>query len=153
MDYKIKNKDNISVLKLKGDITIYQLQHFRQALQALDIGKKGSNFIIIDFKDVGYLDALALGKPVVATKAGGLPEIIIDGETGRLVEAANPTALARGIIEMLNRADLARQMAERGRKVVLENFSIESMIEKNLAVYRQILPESWVKIIESKSDN
>lgn len=85
------------------------------------------------------LDALALGKPVVAAKAGGIPEIIADGETGRLVEAANPLALAQGIIELLSRTDRAKQMAQRGRKVVRENFSIESMVEKNLAVYRQLL--------------
>jgi glycosyltransferase involved in cell wall biosynthesis len=84
------------------------------------------------------LDALALGRPVVAAKAGGIPEIIIDGETGRLVESANPSALAQGIIELLSRTDRAKQMAERGRQVVQENFSIESMVDKNLAVYRQL---------------
>jgi glycosyltransferase involved in cell wall biosynthesis len=85
------------------------------------------------------LDALALGKPVVATKAGGIPEIIADGKTGRLVEAADPLALANGIIEMLGRSDRAQQMAANGRRVVQEKFSIESMVDKNLEVYRQLL--------------
>lgn len=85
------------------------------------------------------LDALALGKPVVATQAGGIPEVIKDGQTGRLVEAANPQALAAGIIEMLAHKDKARAMAQRGQALVQAHFSIEAMVENNLAVYRQLL--------------
>jgi L-malate glycosyltransferase len=85
------------------------------------------------------IDALALGKPVVAANAGGIPEIIKDGETGCLVDAANPQALAQGIIQMLTNKDQAQRMAQRGRAVVKEHFSIDAMVENNLAVYRQLL--------------
>ena len=85
------------------------------------------------------LDALALAKPVVATNAGGIPEVIKDGDTGRLVEAANPQALAQGIIEMLAHKDQAQAMAQRGQALVKEQFSIDAMVENNLAVYRQLL--------------
>ena len=85
------------------------------------------------------LDALAEEKAVVATDCGGIPEIICDGETGRLVEPANPEALARGIIDVLRHPELARQMAARGRALVQNQFSIEAMAKKNLAVYRMLL--------------
>jgi glycosyltransferase involved in cell wall biosynthesis len=85
------------------------------------------------------LDALAEGKAVVATDCGGIPEIIRDGQTGRLVEPANPEALARGIIDALRHPELARQMANRGRRLVQNQFSIEAMAENNLAVYRMLL--------------
>ena len=85
------------------------------------------------------LDALALGKPVVAANSGGIPEIINDGKTGRLVEPADSQALAKGIIEMLTHTEQARRMAEWGQTVVKEKFSIEAMVEKNLAVYDQLL--------------
>jgi glycosyltransferase involved in cell wall biosynthesis len=85
------------------------------------------------------LDALAEGKAVVATDCGGIPEIIRDGETGRLVEPANPEALARGIIDALRHPEAARQMADRGRALVQNRFSIETMAENNLAVYRMLL--------------
>ena len=85
------------------------------------------------------LDALALGKPVVATDAGGLPEVIKDGETGRLVAAGNPQALADGIIQMLANKDNALKMARRGQVVVEEQYSIKAMVEKNLAVYNRLL--------------
>ena len=85
------------------------------------------------------IDALALGKPVVAANAGGIPEIIKDGETGCLVDAANPQALAQGIVQMLTHKDQAQRMAQRGQAVVKEQFSIDAMVENNLAVYRQLL--------------
>ena len=85
------------------------------------------------------LDALAQGKPVVATNAGGIPEIIKDGETGRLVAAANPQALARGIVNMLTAGEQARAMARRGQAEVKANFSIAAMVANNLAVYRRLL--------------
>lgn len=85
------------------------------------------------------LDALALGKPVVAANSGGIPEIIRDGQTGRLVEAANPQALAKGIIEMLTNVELAGAMARRGQADVKAKFSIDAMVESNLAVYNRLL--------------
>lgn len=85
------------------------------------------------------IDALALGKPVVATHAGGIPEIIRNGETGRLVASADPTALARGIIELLTNPERAKQMGRRGQEIVRENFSVDAMVDKNIEVYQQIL--------------
>ena len=85
------------------------------------------------------IDALALAKPVVATHAGGIPEIIQDGESGRLVASADPAALAEGIIELLTNPEPAKQMGKRGQQVVRKNFSIDAMVEKNIKVYRHIL--------------
>ena len=82
------------------------------------------------------LDALASGIPVVATRTGGLPEIIRDGETGRLVAPASPEALADGIVDMLIHADSAGQMARKGRERVLQDFSIDAMAAGNIEVYR-----------------
>ena len=85
------------------------------------------------------LDALALAKPVVATNSGGIPEIIRDGETGRLVASADPAALAEGIIELLSKPERAERMARRGRELVRQKFSIDAMVDKNIEVYQQIL--------------
>ena len=85
------------------------------------------------------LDALALGKSVVAANSGGIPEIIQDGETGRLVSPADPAALAEGIIEQLSNPEEASRMAMQGQMMVRKMFSLDSMVEKNIAVYRQIL--------------
>jgi len=85
------------------------------------------------------LDALAERKAVVATDCGGIPEIIRDGETGRLVEPANPEALADGIVDMLTRVEAAKAMAKEGRAMVQNCFSIEAMVDKNIEVYKKVL--------------
>ena len=85
------------------------------------------------------LDALATGTPVVATNSGGIPEIISDGKTGRLVDAANPIALAQGIVDSLMHTADAQQMANQGLNLVRKNFSIQAMVNKNVDVYQRIL--------------
>ena len=85
------------------------------------------------------IDALALGKPVVGTCAGGIPEIIRDGETGRLVPSTDPAALAGGIIELLANPERAKQMGRRGQEMARKNFSVDAMVDKNIEVYQQIL--------------
>ncbi|MCP4622368.1 MAG: glycosyltransferase [bacterium] len=85
------------------------------------------------------LDALALAKPVVATNTGGLPEIIHDGKTGRLVTPADSEALADGIVDMLTHPELAGTMAVRGKERVLQDFSIDAMVTRNIDVYQHII--------------
>jgi glycosyltransferase involved in cell wall biosynthesis len=85
------------------------------------------------------MDALAVGKPVVATRSGGIPEIITDGESGRLVESADPSALANGIIELLQQPALAGKMAAQGQEAVRRRFSIDAMVDQYVQVYERIL--------------
>jgi len=85
------------------------------------------------------LDALALAKPVVATNCGGLPEIIHDGKTGRLVAAADPEALAEGIVDMLTQVEAAKSMGLEGQSLVQKSFSIDAMVENNIEVYKKVL--------------
>ena len=64
-----------------------------------------------------------------------------DGETGRLVKAADSVALADGIIEMLTQTERAHRMAAKGQIEVGEHFSIDAMITENIKVYHEILSE------------
>jgi len=76
------------------------------------------------------LEAMAAGTPVVAVAAGGLPEIVIDGRTGVLVESVDPTRIAEGAARVLDDPELACAVAEGGRRFVEENYSLESQIRK-----------------------
>ena len=76
------------------------------------------------------LEAMAAGTPVVAVAAGGLPEVVIDGRTGVLVESADPARIAEGAARVLDDPELARAVTEGGRKFVEENFSLEVQIRK-----------------------
>lgn len=87
----------------------------------------------------GILDALAMGKPVAATSAGGIPEIIEGGVHGLLSPPRDPAALAANVAALLADPARARALGEAGRARVLERFTADRMVEGNLAVYRAVL--------------
>ncbi|MBI5015082.1 MAG: glycosyltransferase family 4 protein [Deltaproteobacteria bacterium] len=84
------------------------------------------------------LDALAAGKPVVGTRAGGIPEMIEDGRHGLLVPPRDPPALAAAVLRLLGDPELGRRLAAEGRTRALGSFSADAMVEGNLAVYREL---------------
>jgi glycosyltransferase involved in cell wall biosynthesis len=83
------------------------------------------------------LDAMAFGLPVVATAAGGIPEAVEDGITGRLVPVRNPRALAGALRDVAADPALRRRLGEAGRRRFLERFTASAMVEATLAVYRE----------------
>jgi glycosyltransferase involved in cell wall biosynthesis len=84
-------------------------------------------------------EAMACGKPLIATNTGGTPEIVIDRETGLLVPPRNSELLARALITLLNNNELRKEMGQKGRKRIEEHFTIEKHVEKTEAVYEELL--------------
>jgi len=76
------------------------------------------------------LTAYSYAKPVVATRVGGMPEIVIEGETGYLVEPQNSDDLADKIILILSDPDHAAKMGQKAKQYAAENFSIQSVSRK-----------------------
>jgi glycosyltransferase involved in cell wall biosynthesis len=74
---------------------------------------------------VAAVEAQAMEIPVVATRVGGVPEVVLDGETGILVEPGNSGQLAQAILTLIENPALRRQMGERGRRHVLANYRWE----------------------------
>jgi glycosyltransferase involved in cell wall biosynthesis len=90
-------------------------------------------------------DAMMAGVPVAATRAGGLPEIVVDGRTGRLVPPADPEGMARAILEAVaNRGETARVAAEAQRRA-RERFSADAMVEATLRAYRDMLDAAGLR--------
>ena len=87
------------------------------------------------------LEAMAAGKPVVATKVGGIPEIVVHGETGMLIPPRDTDALAAAIIDLLQNRLKAKDMGEAGRIRAGKRFSIYKMIEKTENLYQELLKE------------
>jgi glycosyltransferase involved in cell wall biosynthesis len=84
------------------------------------------------------LDAMAFARPVVATRAGGIPEAVEDGVTGRVVPPRDPAALAAALLDVLGDEARARAMGEAGRRRYEERFTADRMVEQTLAVYEEI---------------
>jgi glycosyltransferase involved in cell wall biosynthesis len=84
------------------------------------------------------LDAMALGLPVVATAAGGIPEAVEDGVTGRLVPPCDPAALADALAEVLGDEAMRRAMGTAGRKRYESRFSADRMVEETLGVLAEV---------------
>jgi glycosyltransferase involved in cell wall biosynthesis len=85
------------------------------------------------------LDALARRRPVVASEVGGMPEIVEEGATGRLVPPRDPAALARAVVDLLTDRQQAERLALAGRERVESRFSVDAMVEGTLGVYRDVL--------------
>jgi glycosyltransferase involved in cell wall biosynthesis len=84
------------------------------------------------------LDAMACGKPIVATRAGGMPEAVADGETGLLVPPRDPAALAAAIVRLLTEAPARAAMCAAALARVRAHFTAERMVDATLAVYRSL---------------
>ena len=82
------------------------------------------------------LQALATGVPVVASNIGGIPSIIKDGETGRLVAMQDPAALANAIRETLEQHEKTQAMCMAGRRFMEREHSLENMLDRLEAIYR-----------------
>ena len=85
------------------------------------------------------LEAMAASKPMVATDVGGCSQAILHGETGLLVPPRNPLALADAIEQVICDLELARQMGDKGRQRVQRHFTMDAMIARHLALYRELL--------------
>ncbi len=85
------------------------------------------------------LEALACEKPVVATEAGGVSEMVIDHNTGLLVPNRNPEALAKAIHYILNNLEEAKKMAKQGRLHIEKHFTVERMVDETVSVYKKLL--------------
>lgn len=87
------------------------------------------------------MEAMSLGKPVVATSVGGVPEVVADAETGILVEPGDPGALASAIEELLASPDRARDLGERGRRRAAAHFDVRQILQRTKVVYADLLRE------------
>ena len=86
---------------------------------------------------VAALEAMASGLPVIASDVGGLREVVEDGRSGIVVPPANARAIASAIERLADSAELRSQMGAAARARVVENYSIETMAARTLALYRE----------------
>jgi glycosyltransferase involved in cell wall biosynthesis len=95
------------------------------------------------------LDAMACARPIVATRTGGIPEIVEDGANGLLVPPRDAGSLAAAIVRALKDEPLRQRMAAEGLARVRERFTVERMVEQTAAVYARVASRPHAAGIES----
>jgi len=90
---------------------------------------------------ITLLEALAMGKPVIATAVGGNPEVIVDGESGLLIPAKDYRALSGAIISLLNNRQKAKQLGLKAMERVSKEFDIKKAVQKIESLYELIIDE------------
>jgi glycosyltransferase involved in cell wall biosynthesis len=108
-------------------------------LAAMDIFALSS---ISEGLPVSLLEAMAAGKPIVATRVGGIPEAVTDRRECLLVEPGDAKALADGIMELIRKPDLAAELGRRAGERVLAEYSIQATARKLEEIYSSLLAEA-----------
>ena len=133
-------KDQVHRLGLDGRVHFLGLrQDIPSILALLDV------FVLPSLSEglsMAILEAMMAGKPVIATRVGGNPEIVLDGETGFLVPPKDSQALAASLITLLMNRDHALQLAERGKHRAEGQFSLRTMVSAYQSLYDKCLHSS-----------
>lgn len=123
--------------ELEGAVHLPGLQEeVRPYLAAMDVLLISSEF---EGLPLVLLEAMAMEVPVVATAVGGIPEAVVDGETGRLVPPGEAGPLAAAVADLLADREARRAMGRAARRRAAECFSTERMLTELETLYREVL--------------
>ena len=125
---KLGVKDNVIFTGFRTDI--------KDILNAIDIFIMPS---LVEGFPMVVLEAMAMGKPIIATRIDGIKEQIIDSETGLLVSPCDADALAKSIIHLFGNRKFRNMLGVNARKLVEKKFSIEKMIANVETTYQDLL--------------
>jgi len=106
-----------------------------QLLSALDVTCVPS---LSEASGLTAIESLALGVPVVASRVGGLPDVVVDGRTGLLVPPGDAGAVAAAISELLADPARAQALGRAGREHVEQQFTVERMVDGYRRVYEEL---------------
>ncbi len=138
-DGPLRNKleETSRELKVNQNIIFTGVRHdIPEILSIMDVFVLPS---IFEGFGIVLLEAMAMGKPIVASRVGGIPEIVNDGLTGVLVEPANPSAIASSVVKLLKKTVEAKRIGNAGRAEVERKFTADAMARKIEGVYDEIL--------------
>jgi glycosyltransferase involved in cell wall biosynthesis len=139
------NEDHLERLRaLVGELGLQDRVIFTGELPDARVAYAASDVLVLPsaqaepFAGV-VMEAMAMGKPVIATGLGGSLDQVVDGKTGYLVPPSDPGALAEKIRVLLENRELSRLMGEAGRERVQTHFGIQRMLEKLETIYAEVL--------------
>ncbi len=90
---------------------------------------------------IALLEALASGKPCIASDVGGIGDVIKNGSSGILVPVGDPDSIAKAILGLLKNSSAAKELGDNGRSIVRKSFSLDNMADNVRKVYEEVLQE------------
>lgn len=126
------------------------VREYAEVLEALDI------FVLPSLEQglgTVMLEAMALGRPVVATGVGGVYSVVRDGQTGLLTPSRDALALANNIMALLKEPAWARELGRQGQRVVAREFSVERMVKATADLYQCVLQPQLSVVGEDGGDD
>ena len=141
MELIFKIKEKIKHHGLEGNILPFGLlDNMPQVMAASDVFVTPflNTVGIVDYP-ISLLEAMAVGKSVIATKVGGIPEIIEHQKNGILIEPNNVDELVTAILYMLNNKEEAKNMGKEGAKMISENFRLEIVVDELERIYEEVI--------------
>ncbi|OGW73869.1 MAG: hypothetical protein A3J81_03075 [Nitrospirae bacterium RIFOXYB2_FULL_43_5] len=132
----------LSELGLAGNVKLLGLRKdIPEILNTIDL------FVLPTLQEAlgtSFLEAMAMRRPVIGTRVGGVPEVVKDGVSGILVEPEDPVALSDAIMGLLNDKGQMKRMGDAGRRIVEEKYSIDVMVRSLFNFYTSLVSEAGV---------
>ena len=133
----------LSLEKLSADLEISDCISFAGIIHDINTFLKNIDiFVLASIREgipLALLEAMMMGKPVIATSVGGIPEVVDDGVNGLLVNSANVPELEEAIISLAHNQAKRIEMGKNARAKVLKNFNIDKTVEKISLLYEELL--------------
>jgi glycosyltransferase involved in cell wall biosynthesis len=143
IQFEIQLKDFVKNLGLEKYVIFTGWRNdVREVISNLDILVQASSTFPEGF-GLTCIEAMALGKPVIATNIAGSSETILDGVTGFLISPGQPSILAQKILELINNPDLRYKMGKAGRERVEQLFNVVSQTKTIEQIYENVLKTSY----------
>jgi len=137
MEYYSRLKKITSSFGLDGDVHLLGWRtDIPEILSIMDI------FILPSLKEgtpISILEAMSMKVPVIASRVGGIPEQVIDSETGILVQPGDAFEIALSILNLLESTKMRHEMGEKARETIKKKFSLESCVKAHKELYKEVL--------------
>ena len=132
----------VAELELDDAVTLPGRTDIRDWLERADVFVHTSRW---EGFGIVLLEAMLAGLPVVATRVSAVPEVVVEGETGSLVEAGDIEAVARELVLLLGDAELRGRLGAAGRERARTEFSVARMAERTIGLYEDVLGSRLIR--------
>lgn len=147
MRQSIEEKGLKNKFHFLGEINHLQLRSLYKSLDALVCSSLSEGL------PNNLLEASAMTTPIIATRVGGVPELIQDGYNGFLCDAGDTGELSIKVLQIINNSELARTIGANARKFVIKNFSVTAHAAKMGQLYQDVLNRSAEGFVSSTSNS